>query len=442
MKLLTLTFRYYAGLAGLLWLLSVPVSFWQIRRLVIQDVDETLLTRKAEIARLLATDADHQLAGYLPRTDPNIRLEMMPVKDRKIQQPTDYQLVSDRLYDTIYFLPTEREWEPHRELATGVRAGNRPYRLWVRQSLVEEEDFILTITGLQTGVFLLLLLGLGLINRQLTRQLWLPFTNALHGIRRFRLETDPAPDWLPTQVNEFRKLQTDLTTLIRRNQQAYNSQKQFTENASHELQTPLAVIAAELEVLSQSENLPDADLAHVQRATKATARLSQINRALLLLTQIENRQFSNSQPVSIGAVLDRLLTANAEFISHKQLTLTHEPGLGPTVPMNPYLAEVLLGNLIRNAIRHTPTGGSIGCCITPESVEITNTGERLPFMPDTLFDRFVKNPALPEATGLGLAIARQIADRYGLSLTYGYDADAGAHRFRLGRAAGQKPADE
>ncbi len=441
MKLLTLTFRYYAGLAGVLWLLSVPVSFWQIRRLVIQDLDEKLLTRKTEIARLLATDADNLLARYLPRTDPSVRLELVPVPAIDNQKTTEYQLIPDRLYDTTYFQRTEREWEPHRELATSLLAGNRHYRLWVRQSLVEEEDFISTITGLQTGVFLLLLLGLGLINRQLTRQLWHPFTDALHRIRRFRLETDATPEWLPTRVNEFQELQTGLTTLIRRSQQAYNSQKQFAENASHELQTPLAVIAAELEVLFQSENLPDADLAHVQRATEATARLAHINRALLLLTQIENRQFGESQPVDIGAVLNRLVTANAEFISHKQLILTYEPVADPIVPMNPYLAEVLLGNLLRNAIRHTPAGGRIRCRVMPDAVTISNTGEPLPFAPDTLFARFVKNPALPEATGLGLAIARQIADRYGLSLTYTYDAQAGEHTFRLGLTTGPERTD-
>ncbi len=434
MNLLTLTFRYYAGLAGLLWLLSVPVSFWQIRRLVIQDLDEKLLTRKADIARLLATDTDHRLAEYLPRTDPNVRLERVPDATKS----TDYQTFSDRLYDTTYFQATEREWEPHRELATRLRVNNRDYQLWVRQSLVEEEDFISTITGLQTGVFLLLLLGLGLVNRQLTRRLWRPFTDALHRIRRFRLETDSAPDWLPTRVNEFRELQTDLSTLLHRNRQAYISQKQFAENASHELQTPLAVIAAELEVLFQSEHLPDADLAHVQRATEATARLAQINRALLLLTQIENRQFGENQPVNIRVVLNRLWTGNAEFMSHKALILVRndEFAADPVVVMNPYLAEVLLGNLVRNAIRHTPARGNIRCLVTAGAVAIRNSGEPLPFAPDTLFARFVKNPALPEATGLGLAIARQIADRYGLSLTYSYDAQAGEHTFLLSLTAG------
>ena len=421
-NLLALTFRYYAGLAGLLWLLSIPLSFALIQHLVVEDVDEALMARKTELSRLLDS-ADPQLIYYLPRTDPDVQLKAVAAR-----QPP----VPDQVYDTVYYLPLLDEWEPHRELATTLRVGKQDYRLLIRQSLVESESFIMAITGAQTGVFLLLLLGLGLINRQTTRRLWQPFTDALHRIRQFRLETDPAPVWPPTQVSEFGELHHALTALIERNQAVYNSQKQFTENASHELQTPVAVISAELEVLFQAENLPESELIHVQRAADATRRLGQINKALLLLTQIENQQFADAQPVLLGALMDRLLSANADFIQHKELVLRYEQTGNPSVRMNPHLADVLLGNLLRNAIRHTPAGGQIDCIITDISVTLANTGELLPFPPEALFVRFVKNPALPDATGLGLAIARQIAQRYGLTLSYEYDADQEMHTFRLG----------
>lgn len=422
-KLLTLTFRYYAGLAGLLWLLSVPLSYGLIQRLVIQDVDEALLARKAEISRLLSRQP--HLLTYLPRTDPDVQLW----PDSKSLRLPDK--VANVLYDTTYYLPMLDEWEPHRELATQLRVGQQTYRLRIRQSLVESEDFIVTITVLQTGVFLLLLLGLGVINRQMTQRLWHPFTKALHQIQQFRLETDPAPQWPATKVSEFGELHQALTTLIGRNQAAYASQKQFTENASHEMQTPLAVIAAELEVLFQAEDIPDAELVHVQRATEAARRLALINKALLLLTQIENQQFVDVHPVNLTDVLNRLLHTNADFIQHKHVTLQQPQPLTLTVAMNPHLADVLLGNLVRNAIRHSPVGGRITCHVTGNSIQIGNTGTPLPFPPETLFERFVKNPALPEATGLGLAIARQIARRYNLSLTYAYQPDLGEHQFTL-----------
>ena len=421
-NLLALTFRYYAALAGLIWLLSIPLSFLLIQHLVVEDVDEALLARKTELSRLLAS-ADPPLIHYLPRTDPDVQLKAVQTL------PTP-----DRIYDTVYYLPLLDEWEPHRELATTVQVRKQDYRLLIRQSLVESEAFILTITAVQTGVFLLLLLGLGMINRQITRRLWQPFSDALHRIRQFRLETDPAPIWPPTQVAEFGELHHALTTLISRNQVAYNSQKQFTENASHEMQTPVAVISAELEVLFQAETLPESELIHVQRAADAARRLAQINKALLLLTQIENQQFADAQPILLSTLMDRLLSANADFIQHKELALRQERTGNPSVQMNSHLAEVLLGNLLRNAIRHTPTGGCLTCTVTAASVTLTNTGEPLPFPPDTLFERFVKNPALPDATGLGLAIAQQIAQRYGLTLSYGYDAEQGTHTFRLGLA--------
>ena len=422
-NLLTLTFRYYAALAGLLWLVSIPLTYALIQGLVIQDVDEALMARRTEITQLLA----HQpgLLPYLPRTDPDVQLQPDLTGSRSLGRK------SYTLYDTTYYLAMLDEWEPHRELATHLRVRGHAYKLRVRQSLVEREDFILTITGLQTGVFLLLLLGLGLINRRMTRRLWQPFTDALAKIRRFRLETDPLPSWPPTQVTEFNELQNDLTTLIRRNQSVYASQKQFTENASHELQTPLAIISAELEVLFQSEGLPDAELAHVQRATEAVRRLAQINKALLLLTQIENRQFTEDKPIHVGIALERLLKINAEFIRHKQIQLHQDQTGDPTVQMNPQLAEVLLGTRLRKAIRHTPDGGSMTIELTAERLQLTNTGKPLPFPIEELFKRFVKNPSLPEATGLGLAIARQITDRYGLTLTYAYESTLHQHAFTL-----------
>lgn len=422
-NLLTLTYRYYATLAGLLWLVSIPLSYALIQRLVIQDVDEALLARRTEITQLITQQPG--ILPYLPRTDPDVQLQPDSVGTRSSgREPY-------ALYDTTYYLAMLDEWEPHRELATQLRVRGHAYQLRVRQSLVESEDFILTITGLQTGVFLLLLLGLGLINRRMTRRLWQPFADALDKIRRFKLESDPLPSWPQTQVTEFKELQSDLTTLIRRNQSVYASQKQFTENASHELQTPLAVISAELEVLFQSEGLPDAELAHVQRATEAVQRLAQINKALLLLTQIENHQFAEDKLIHVGVALERLLKINAEFIRHKQIQLYQNQTGDPTVQMNPQLAEVLLGNLMRNAIRHTPAGGSMTIELTSERLRLTNTGEPLPFPVDELFERFVKNPALPEATGLGLAIARQITDRYGLRLTYAYESALHQHDFTL-----------
>ncbi len=418
-NLLTLTFRYYAALAGLLWLLSIPLSFVLIRHLVVQDVDEALLSRKSELSRLLPV-ANSQLLRYLPYTDSNVHLT-----------PSRTPALPDRLYDTVYYLPYLHEWEPHRELASSLRIGGQPYRLLIRQSLVESDDFIMTITGLQTGIFMLLLLGLGVINRQTTRRLWHPFTDALHRIRQFRLEADPTPVWPATQVAEFGELHRALGSLISRNQAAYASQKQFAENASHEMQTPVAVILAQLELLFQTETRSEADLIHVQQAADAARRLAHINRALLLLTQIENQQFAEAQPVSLGTVLAKLLTANTDFIQHKALVVHHTQVGNSQVLMNLHLAEVLLGNLLRNAIRHAPVGGSLTCAVTAASVTIANTGEPLPFPAETLFDRFVKNPALPDATGLGLAIARQIATRYGLSLSYTYDADKKEHEFRL-----------
>lgn len=433
MKLLSLTYRYYAGLALGVLVLSVPVFYGILQWLVITDVDEALLARRQEIQQLVARQPASALT-YLPLTDPNVRLQRVAVCSGP-----------DRFTNKDYYLPLVNELEPHRELTACLRAGGQTYRLLIRQSLVEEEDFILTITGLQTGLLLLLLLGLGLINRRITRSLWQPFTDALARVRSFRLESDDAPRWTPTRIDEFGELHRALTSLLDRNRRVYASQKQFTENASHEMQTPLAIMSAELEVLSQTDTLPDSALDHVQKAAGAVGRLSHINRALVLLTNIENDQFADVQPVDLGQLTGRLLDWYADFMAHKGLSLRHLTAQGCTVTMNPHLADVLVGNLLKNAIRHNRPGGTLTCTVSRGVLCVENTGDPLPFPATQLFDRFVKNPALPEATGLGLAIVRQIADRYQLPLHYHFDADRSVHRFTLQlapKSAEEKPLAE
>lgn len=419
MKLLSLTYRYYAGLALGVLALSVPIFYGIIQWLVLVDVDEALLARKHEIQQLARRHPASTLT-YLPLTDPNVRLQRVSTCPGQ-----------DRFYDKDYYLPLLHELEPHRELATCLPMGGSTYRLLIRQSLVEQEDFILTITGLQTGLLLLLLLGLGLINRRITRSLWQPFTDALQRVRSFRLESDEAPTWSATRIDEFQELHQSLTTLLQRNRQVYASQKQFTENASHEMQTPLAIMSAELEVLSQTDPLPDAVLDHVQKATGAVGRLAHINRTLLLLTKIENQQFTEVSPVDMSALTTRLLDWYTDFITHSQLTLRHLTAQEATVFMNPQLADMLVGNLLKNAIRHNRTGGMLTCTVSRTALCIENTGDPLPFPASQLFDRFVKNPALPDATGLGLSIVKQIADRYRLPLHYQFDPSRSVHQFEL-----------
>ncbi|WP_338870254.1 HAMP domain-containing sensor histidine kinase [Spirosoma sp. SC4-14] len=279
--------------------------------------------------------------------------------------------------------------------------------------------------------FLLLTTASVLIGLGLSRRLWRPFYATIDQLRNFRLDQIDPPHFLHNRIREFTLLNQSLSELTQKLRQQFLLQKQFTENASHELQTPLAVASAELELLMQSEQLTEIDHLHIERATNALTRLSQLNRSLLLLTQVENDQFIKAETLDLSALTERYIDEYRPFFEHKQLAITASIAAGVHLHMNRQLAGVLLTNLLKNAVRHSPAGGLVAIDLTPNAFTIRNTGEMLPFSEKQLFSRFVKDPARPDSTGLGLALVKQICDRYGLAIQYQYDFEAKQHLFQI-----------
>ncbi|RYF48674.1 MAG: HAMP domain-containing histidine kinase, partial [Cytophagaceae bacterium] len=198
----------------------------------------------------------------------------------------------------------------------------------------------------------------------------------------------------------------------------------------------------ELDFLLQSDHLTENDYIHLQRATDALGRLSHLNRSLLLLTQVENDQFTNDELINLSELASQYTNEYTPFFEHKNMAVSRKITPDVSLKMNRQLAVVFLTNLLKNAARH---GGArhvhaqpgeadsyIDIELTTHALVIQNTGEPLPFADNQLFNRFVKNPARPDSTGLGLALVKQICDRYHLPIAYQYDTDRGTHEFKIG----------
>lgn len=391
-------------------------------------------TIRHEVDEILVAQSDHiegQLRRLPPGTLPPADLDDNPHVERIAQTGS----VSTRpQFSDVTVADTLENNEPvlMRQLRTTVSANGQPYRITIRQPYYEFNELarilsvgvILGFLGL-TG--LSVLAGLGL-----SRRLWRPFYRAIDQLNQFRLD-QPADAHFPTsRVREFGLLSRALGELTQKLRRQFSLQKQFTENASHELQTPLAVASAELDQLLQSHHLTEPDYAHLQRATDALGRLSQINRSLLLLTQVENSQFADADVLNLSQLLSQYADEYEPFFVHKRMRIERRIAPDVAVRMNGQLAGVLLTNVLKNAVRHSEAGGCAGIRLTPDALTISNSGEPLPFADSQLFNRFVKNPARPDSTGLGLALVKQIADRYALPLTYRYDSPTRTHTFRLG----------
>ncbi|MFD2935869.1 sensor histidine kinase [Spirosoma flavum] len=340
---------------------------------------------------------------------------------------------------------------PIRQLQETVSANGQLYLVTVQQPYYEFNELAREMSA---GVIIgfLILMGLSVtVGLGLARQLWRPFYATIDQLGSVRIDTGTEPIFPESRIREFGLLSRSLGELTQKLRRQFSLQKQFTENASHELQTPLAVASVELDFLLQSEHLTESDYAHLQRATDALSRLSQLNRSLLLLTQVENNQFTNDEVLNLSELLNQYTDEYEPFFQHKNMPV--ERAISPNIQlsMNRQLAGALLTNLLKNAVRHgvarhrnalhgsvqhgsVQHGQGTACVrieLTTDSLAIRNPGAPLPFATNQLFNRFVKDPARSDSTGLGLALVKQICDRYGLSLTYSYDTDKSVHEFRV-----------
>jgi signal transduction histidine kinase len=308
--------------------------------------------------------------------------------------------------------------QPYRSLIFPVKVGGLQYMAFVADSEEEAEDLLLVIMFITAGMILLLLGVLFLANRLLLRRIWQPFYRTLEGIRTFNLSTrEPLP--IPvTDIDEFRNLDEAARQMTNKIIRDFEMLKNFTENASHEMQTPLAIINSKLDLLIQDTSLREEQHRQVQEMYDAISRLRLLNQSLLLLTKIENNQFAGTEAVDLAPLIQEKIAQLEDPLRDRQLQV-HTDLDRQQVSINAYLADILLNNLLLNAIRHNKTAGQVDIQLRERSLRISNSGPAPGFDTSTIFDRFVKG-AHSGGTGLGLAIVRQICDNYHFPVGYSY----------------------
>ncbi|MVM29068.1 sensor histidine kinase [Spirosoma sp. HMF4905] len=417
MSLLSQTARYLLFTALAIALIGSVGFYTLIHRKIRHEVDEILVAEVKKTERRLQLQPLRKVSDW----DDNPHIELAT----RHLRPHFRDIVLIDSFDT-------NEPIQVRQLRQTVSANGQTYLVTVRLPYYEFNELAREMSaGVIVGFLILMALSVA-IGLGLSRRLWEPFYMTISQLGSFRLDGATDQSFPASRVREFSLLSRSLSELTQKLRRQFSLQKQFTENASHELQTPLAVASAELDFLMQSERLNEADHTHLQRATDALSRLSQMNRSLLLLTQVENDQFAADELVDLSALLTQYIDEYEPFFEHKNMSI--ERSIAPAIQLrvNRQLVSVLVTNLLKNAVRHGNTGGSVGIELTAQSLQIRNTGKPLPFADNQLFNRFVKDPARPDSTGLGLALVKQICDRYRLPLTYGYNSAKGEHSFQVG----------
>ena len=310
------------------------------------------------------------------------------------------------------------------------RLGGRPYVMTTYISAKEYRHLLIKAGIAETFIFMVLLIAIIVINRAESRRLWAPFYSTMNAVRSYDIRRNkPLSLVSATGIEEFDRLNKTLLDLIDDVDQAYRNQKQFTENASHELQTPLAIIRSKVELLIEGPGLNEDSAQLLQEITEANERLSQMNKNLLLLTRIDNGQYPEVGRVAISGLLERLTGFFKEYYANEGVKTETAIHAGVAVEANPALIEILVNNLLRNAYIHNIPGGWVDIRLSGKELVIKNSGPAIEGDPELLFDRFRKGRVDNRTTGLGLALVQQIAQLYHYGIRYTYQD--GIHQLHL-----------
>ncbi|MGI4740907.1 MAG: sensor histidine kinase [Janthinobacterium lividum] len=421
MKLLTATTRYYLLLTAGLFVLVSGVLYLQLGWALRHEADEQLANERVYVQRLVAREQ------RLPPT-----LFAYQLDRSRRPQPTGFS-------DALLLDSLEHEWVPFRQLTFKLAAtqGGQPAEwLTLRKSLVESHDLLRVVLGVMAGALLLLMLGVVAMNYWLAERLWGPFRRTLTRLRGYDLQRHQPLDLPTPAIAEFAELNQALNQLSERLVADYESLRQFTENAAHETQTPLAIMQAKVEQLLQAPVLTEDEstMTLLGELHQATRRLSRLHQSLTLLTRLENHQFAPAQAVPLHldqvvrdrlAMLEPLLEARG---IHLQLHLDENL---PARTMHPGLADSLLHNLLQNAIKHNQPGGILAVSLSGTALEVSNTGPAIEGDPMRFFERFRKHNAASDSPGLGLSIVQHICTYYGFRVRYEYVAGSSWHTLRV-----------
>lgn len=406
----------YIGVTLLVMLISIPVFYLVIQNVLTHNIDEHLKDRQSVITEKLENLTDGNVISF----QDGITIEKDPA----------HQVVEKISTENIYN-KEEKETESFRVLQFPLKTSSSFYNVKISESLVETEDLLKSILYLLLSMFGLLTLTLLFINSKIKKNIWKPFYETLEQLKNFRVDDTESLHLEKTRIDELSDLNDSLNKLSATNMKVYQAQKEFTENASHELQTPLAIVQNNIELFWQTEPITEQQSEILNDISLANSRMTRLNKSLLLLSKIENKQFNNIQEVNLNQIADQFLRNYQEQIKFRNLQVETNLNTSFLVNMDFSLAEILVGNLMLNALKYVPVDSKIELNFNKEEFVISNLAEHHALDEEKLFKRFQRQNSQENSTGLGLEIAKQIAHSFNLELDYFFKESR--HHFRVKR---------
>ncbi len=403
MKLIQKTSRAYLFLSGIAFLISVVMLYLVLTHAISNWLDEKLLYSKKEVV------------GKLKFKYPLTTLKYEDLgKIKKLNYPKDTIIIKD----TAVYIPSAKEFDIFRQLTAYETIRDRQYKIITRNSLVNNQDFVSAIILYIILIISLLLTGLWILNTQIAKNIWNPFYTNLNVLKKFSLQNQNSVELISSEIEEFEELNNSILSLTDRIQSDFNNLKEFTENASHEMQTPLAIMQSKIELLLQT-NLTENQTTELHAIYQAGNRLSKLNKALILLAKVENKQFNLKEKINLKELIETRLEIYEDFILSKNLSI-HKNLSNTSINSNDTLIKILISNLISNAIKHNINNGTINITFKDDKLIFSNTGNIPKQNTEDLFNRFKKDSTNKNSIGLGLAIVKKICTVNDWKVNYVY----------------------
>ena len=416
MRLLTKTTLYFFATMVLLLVLAGFYLFSQFSRQINERSDRELMAEEQVWIDYLQTGLENGRVFILKTRE----VAVYPVNMAVNEVPA--------LEDITEKLQGSQTGFPYRQLSQVVQIGDISYQIILKKSQEQKtillNNFRRTMLFVLAGLFIVVLI----FNWIISRNLWAPFRQSLQKIRDTELSKIHSLQFKQTNTVEFNELNNSLNAMRDKIYGDYINMKEFTENAAHEMQTPIAVVQGKLELLLQDQNLHEAQVQLIADAGAVLNRLARLNKGLLLLAKIENNQYEAAEHLSFTAITEKYLRLFDDLIRAKSLSVETvvENDFNPA--LHPLLADSLVTNLLGNAIKYNYAGGTIRIVVSKAKYQVSNSSLLDPIPAEKLFRRFNTSKEEDESSnGLGLAIVKKIADSNGLLLDY--FVENGVHSF-------------
>ena len=403
MKLIKRTYKESLKWIFPLLFLGSIFSFYMIKYIIYEEADEHLTY---EMERLIEY---HEKYNDLPDYHKLSNI----IEDLKIETPF--------FKDTFILEPKDGEMIPHRELFFSINHEGIDYTIVLQQILPGNDDILRGTILMVSGLIALISIVLFLMINSISAKLWSPFFNTLEILSKYKLSKD-TPSFKTSEIDEFNILNETITELLSKIESDFKSTKEFNENASHELQTNLAIIRANAEKLTYSES----NHKEIELILNATQNLSHAQKSLLLLSKIRNLEFSNNSYVNFSEIVYNSLTLFEEAISLREIKVTKKIE-SASLFIDAGLANILSDNLIKNAIKYNSYNGFINIVLNQEKLIIENSSSEKHIDTTKLFERFYKGQS--GNMGLGLAIVKEICDIY--KFTINYNIENNIHKIEI-----------